>query len=251
MADEPKPFPGYLFGLFQLLYLAICYPTQNNYVRKWILGPSMVSIALYMWTQTSGLPDALLTLTIGCTIVNNLLVMTYLVYMQPGFPDFWRRVKDPEQSPSTFSLRRKVGWTIDLAWGTRRVGWVQEPKGVLPPRPMFKSRFAFVASRIGYALVHFLVLDLTRVFTAGNPAFDNRVHLSTDGAETYIRSLPLMWQVASAMMTGIVAVSSIALPFNIVPALFVALGLYDSQDWLPIFGSDSFKHAYTVRGFWG
>lgn len=135
---------------------------------------------------------------------------------------------------------------VDLAWGSRKVGWVQEPKGVLPSSD---SRVAFVATKIGHAVLRLLILDISQTYRAGNPAFDHRVHLSTDGAETYIRGQPPVWRMINVLVASILSVCLIALPFDIFPAFSVALGFYKPSDWLPVFGS--LGEAYTLRGFWG
>lgn len=244
-----SPFPWSLFFLLQVLHAAIGYPTLNNHVRKWILGPTTIGVTWFLWTQSASLPKVGLAYTIGSTIGNQLFNMASLVYVQPEGPNFWRRVKDGDRLPSSFGLGEKVEWTVDLVWGVRKVGWVQEPKGVLPPRPKFNSRISFVASRMGYAFLHFLVLDLLNTYTVGNPAFDSRVHLTTDGADAYMRSQPVWWRMVNVTVTGVIAICSIGIPFNLVPAISVGLGLYKPEDWLPIFGS--FKEAYTVRAFWG
>lgn len=248
MVDFTKPSPWYPFIVYELLITAMCYPTQKTYIRKWILAPSMVGIAWYCYTQCSGISDANAAYTIGSMISTQLCAMVYLVYVQGDFPNFWRRVKDGDKPPHTFRLSRKLGWMVDLAWGTRRVGWVQEPKGVLPPRPKFNSRAAFVASRIGYTLLHFLVADLAKTLMVGNPAFDTRVHRSTDGAEAYIRGQPPFWRMANLLLWCFATVSSVSLSFYSTAAIVAGLGFSNPEDWPPIYGS--FSEAYTVRAFW-
>lgn len=248
MTENAQLSAGNLFILFELLSIATCYPTSNTYIRKWILAPSMIAIAWLVWTQSPPLSDAA-AYAIGSTMSFQLCGMTHLVYVQSGFPNFWKRVKDGEESPTSFSLIRKIGWMLDLSLGVRKVGWVQEARGALPPRPKFDSRAAFVVSRIAYAALHFLIVDLAATFMAGNPAFDTRVHVPTDGAETYLRAQPLSLQVLNIVIWGFVQVCSLTAIFDVVAALSVGLNQSKPEDWPSMFGN--FKHAYTVRAFWG
>lgn len=249
MTNDLQVSPWYLFLLFELLYTAIHYPTQNLYIRKWILSPSVTGLAWMLWSQSSALPDKVAIYTIGCTFSTQLCALFHLIYVSSNFPNDWRRVKDGDNLPSVLSLGRKMDWMIDLAWGVRMVGWIQEPKGALPPRPKFNSRFAFVASRVGYALFHFLLADLAMTYMARNSAFDMHVHLGTDGAGTYIRARPLLLQFANVAVWGFAAVCSMSMTFYGAAALSVGLGLHEPKGWPPMFGS--FAQAYTVRTFWG
>lgn len=182
------PFPWHLVLVFELLHVSLSYPTNRNYVRKWILAPSMVALAVYLWTQTPPIPDPLAAYVLGFNMSFRLVYMANLVYARSDFPDYWRRLQDGDQLPSTLGLKKKLTWMFDSAYGFRRLGWVQEPKGVLPKSFEFDSRLAFIAYGIAYSIVNIVLLECMVSYQVGNPAFDPSVHPSIEAHEAYLRS---------------------------------------------------------------
>jgi hypothetical protein len=234
--------------VFELLHIAVCYPTTKTFLRSWVFPPVMLAIAVYLWTQPCPLPQ-----TVAYTISSNLILHLFSavnsVYINPGFPDFWRRAKDGPELPTEFGLKKKLLWMLDLSYAVRRVGWVQEPKGVLPPRPRYPSRLSFIRSRLLYAILHFLVADLMSTYQSGNPAFDQRMHPSTDGPEMYLRARPLPWRVLDLVSWMAALVCGLRLVHIFLAILSVGLRLSEPADWPYMFGS--FRQTTTVRRFWG
>ena len=245
-------FPWNLLVLLQILHLSVCYPTKNAYLRQWLLAPTAVAVAIYLFSKNACLEGMNAYFT-GINITLPLCSTIYLVYIQNGFTDFWRRVKDEsngdeKNSPSKFSFRKKIGWALDLNLGMRRIGWVQEQRHALPPRPNC-SRAAFLRSRIFYGLVQFLARDLIITYQTGNPSFDHRVHPDTDGPETYIGRLPLLWRIPDLLSWSLYLSSMLSLPHIAAAVACVGVGISEPAEWPFMFGSP--KDAYTVRRFWG
>lgn len=242
-----NPFPWHLLVFFEILHLSISYPTSKNHLRKWFFAPSMIAIALYMLTQTPVLANNVTAYTVGSNLGFRICFTVYVVYTQPDFPNFWRRTQDGDQLPTTFGTKQKISWMIDLAYGARRVGWIQEPTAALPPRP--KSSSQFVVSRIFYIAVYMFWMVLATSFQIGNPAFDREVHPSTDGVEAYIRGQPPLWRILSVASWVITAISGLHLSHIPVAVISVSMGLSAPEEWPPMIGS--FSDAFTLRQFWG
>jgi len=198
MADR---FRWDLVVVFELLHVAICYPTKKTFLRTWVIPPIMLGIAVYLWTQPCSLSKTV-SYTVGSNFAIKLFSVVNLVYLTPGFPNTLRRAKDGSTLPNELSPTTKLFWTLDLSCADRRVGWTQEPTSALPPRPSHPSRAAFIVSRLIYAAAHFLVTDLILTYQSGNPAFDARVHTSSDGPEAYIRARALPWHMLDLVSWG-------------------------------------------------
>lgn len=227
--------------------MATCYPTTNQLPRKWLFAPGMFAIAAYLTnTQTASLPGSTGYL-IGTSLTFHSLCTIHIVYIQDGFPNFWRRVKDGDDLPNTLGFWKKIWWMLDLTYGSRKVGWVQEPRGALPPRPQFKSRVAFIASSAFWGAVHFVSMKLAYRAWAEHPGF--AADLSTGGPETYLSTMPLHLQVLEMTVWSIAVLNFLALPNIVMAIASVASGLYDPEDCPSFFGSVT--EAYTIRKYWG
>jgi hypothetical protein len=236
--------------VFGLLHVAICYPTTKTFLRSWVFPPVMLAIAVYLWTQPSLLPAKLSrAYMVGTDMTLQLFSVVNLVYINPGFPNFWRRVKDGPELPTEFGLKKKLLWMLDLSYAPRHVGWVQEPKDALPLRPSYPSRLSFIRSKLLYAIFHILTMDLMFTYQSGNPAFDQRVHLSSDGPEMYLHARPLPWRVLDLVSWGIGVMCAFRITHTFLAIFSVGLRLSEPADWPPMFGS--FKQTTTVRRFWG
>lgn len=245
-----ESFPWYLLLVFECLHISLSYPTTRNYIRKWLIAPSMIVIAIYLWTQTPILTNTHVAYMIGFNLGFRLCFMFYPVYMQPEFPDFWRRVQDGDQPPSTFgSTSHKLRWMIDLAYGVRRVGWVQEPTESLPSRPKHESQLAFIASRTCYLMVWIFALVLTTTHQSSNPIFDPHVHPSVDDSQVYLRGQNLARRALGVATWGIALIGGLQVAHIPVAMISVGFGISSPADWPGMAGS--FAQAYTVRKFWG
>lgn len=246
MADS---FPWHILIAFELLYLSTSYPAKINSYRTWVLGPVAVTVALYLWTQTPLIEEPSLAYAVGFNISFRLCFMAYLVYFQDGFPDLCRRVKDGDQPPSTFPSWKKIGWMFDSAYGIRRVGWIQEPKDVYPPRPQLGSRIHFIIYGIAYTGVNLLILELIIWHQTGNPVFDRRIHSSTDGPEAYMQGQTLMGRIINPVIVGVAVLTGFRGAQMFIAVISVLLHLTEPEEWPDMVGLPT--DTYTIRLYWG
>ena len=244
--------------LFEVLFIAVLYPTRHHAHRVVILA-AMVYIATQIIYPTPEVTNRLaMTYLVGCTVASHFIFTTYLFFSEGSFPDNWRRVRDEVDAkadtggsdglPSNFPLTKKVRWMFDLAYNPRMVGWVQEPRNALPPHPpplrrtfLWKTSLKFVKNVI--------ISDFTGSVLALSPAFDSRVHDPTDGPETYLAAVPLLRRVPYVLSYAIKMGASISALYNVIALLRV--GLCDSSPtlWPDIWGR--WRDAYTLRRLWG
>lgn len=246
-----EPFPWYLLALFELLSVLACYPSLKlNYARKWLITPFVFAVAIYLWTQSPMLADKSVAYLIGMWMAINLCILTHIVYVQPGFPDYWRRIRDGDQPPHTFGLLKKIGWSLDCMLGVRKVGWVQEPRGIVPPPPAYGSRLAFATSRMAYVVVNLVILEVATRLQIGNPSFDPSVHPSTDGSEMYSLAQGPVHRFLAVAIWGAGFLSGIrALHFMISIVVVGFVGISEQKYWPDMVGS--IADCYCVRGYWG
>jgi hypothetical protein len=250
----------FCIAISQSLHISLYYATRTIYFKQWVLTPAIVATAVYVLENSSKYLDGTTRRTIilhanGARVVHVLYSMLFLIFLEPSFPDFWRRVKDEEsresekdKDPYNFSLGRKVGWTLDLYQSPRGVGWTHEPTKALPPRPNC-SRSVFICSRLFGALIYFLVYDFSVTHQFRNPSFDTRVHQPSDGPETYIRCQPLLRRIPDIISWGLTFISGTTLLYTALAVISVGLRLSEPAEWPHIMGS--FQECYTIRRFWG
>lgn len=244
-----EPFPWPAFVLFEALHMATCYPTNNTFYGKALFAPGMIAVAVYLYTNHFGSLPGSTGYMIGTSLLFHSWCTIHIVYIQKGFPDFWRRNRDGQENPSSFSLIRKLGWMVEMAYGSRKVGWVQEPRGALPPKPQFASRWAFIASSLFWVAAHALTIQGIERYWIGHVAFDASLHPSTGGPVAYIASQPLLQRIPDLASWGVGLMSTLTIPNIVMGILAVGSGLYDPEDCPSFYGLVT--EAHSVRKFWG
>ena len=252
-------YPWAEFFLFEVLYTIFPYPTRRHAYRVVILA-TMIYLAaqIYLTQEVTKLVWA--QQVVGFSIASHFMFMTYLLLAEGSFdfPDHWRRVRDEtnagaDQSrsgnpPSSFPLMKKFWWMLDIAWGMRMIGWVQEPRYCAPKRPP-PSRRMFLQKTFLKFVKNTVIADLATSVFALNPAFDSRLHDPTDGPETYLSALPLLYRVPYVLMWAIGAAARLSARHNAIALLCVGLGNSSPTLWPDIWGS--WGDSYTVRGLFG
>ncbi|KAF9644021.1 hypothetical protein BDM02DRAFT_3122623 [Thelephora ganbajun] len=137
---------------------------------------------------------------------------------------------------------------VDIAYGVRMIGWVQEPRNYLPPHPP-PSRQGFLWKTFLKSVFHFVTIDFTSLLLSGSLAFDSRVHDPTDGPETYLAAVPLLRRVPYILGYAISAGATISITHNITALVCVGLGCSSPTLWPDMWGR--WGDAYTVRKLWG
>jgi len=236
--------------LFHVLHITSLYPTRQHAYRV-----AALSAAIYLARQTCQTPEVTdplkLTHAVGCAIAHNFMFRLYLLFSEGSFPDHWRRVRDEvhaegdvDKPPSNFPFTKKVWWAVDIAHSNRMIGWVQEPRGCMPPHPP-PSRRTFLRKTFFKFIKNAITADLTTSVLALSPAFDNRVHDPTDGPEAYLAAVPLSHRIPYILTWSIGVEASISATHNVIALVCVGLGNSSPTLWPDMWGS--WEDAYTVR----
>ncbi|KAF8993359.1 membrane bound O-acyl transferase family-domain-containing protein [Cyathus striatus] len=148
------------------------------------------------------------------------------------------RVVGQNQETNQLGVWDRVKWAFNFLFSFRLVGWMEEPRHILPPHPT-ESRWQFVRSRIVRCLCYIAISDFAQTIIEYIPA---------DGwRETSIKGIGA--RLLLTIIIVVVAWSFIILPYTVVATVAVGFGLTDASEWPPIFGK--WSDAYTVRRFWG
>ena len=251
---------GYLWAellLFKVLRIVFFYPTHQHAHRVVILA-AMIRVAWSIYLTLATTDSITMKFFVGNMMTGDLGVMLYLLFAEGPFPDHWRRVRDEvhaaadedglKKLPSNFCLTKKLWWMVDISHNLRMIGWVQEPRGYLPPHPP-PSRRTFLRKTLFKLIVNIFAADVAISVLALSPAFDNRVHDPTDGPETYLTAVPFLHRVPYILSSGVRAAASAGVIHNFTSLMFVGLGYSSPTLWPDIWGR--WRDAYTLRKFWG
>ena len=246
--------PWAKFLLLELLFTIVLYPTRHRVYRAIILVALMYFAAQSF--REPGVVGGMLPL--GSRVAFRSAFTAYVLFAEGSFPNHWRRIRDEVDSkagpngldnlPSNFPFIKKLRWMLDFAFNFRMVGWVQEPRDCLPPRPP-PSRLTFLWKTFLKLILNSAVLDLTSLVFTQSLAFDSRVHDPTDGPETYLAAVPLLYRVPYVLAYCVKLGAGAALIHNIVALICVGLGGSDPTLWPDFWGN--WGDSYTVRKFWG
>ena len=250
-------YPWTKIILFEVLHIAVFYPTRRHVYRAVVLA-AMIYIAAQIFLTPEVTDPPTITYAVGSRMAFHFAFTAYLLCAEGSFPDHWRRVRDEVHAganadglknlPSNLPFKKKLCWMLDLAYSIRMIGWVQEPRKGLPPRPQI-SRRTFLCKTLLKLIRNVIISDLTTLVFTQNPAFDARVHDPTDGPETYLAAVPFLVRIPYILGYCI----RFAAEMNIIhdAAAFVCIGLGFSSPglWSDIWGD--WKDAYTVGRLWG
>ena len=246
-------YPWKEYILFEVLYTIFPYPTRQHAYRVVILATMIyLSGRIYLTQEVSN--SLWLQHTAGFMIANHFVFIVYLLFAEPFFPDHWRRLRDEtdaggsDKPPSNFPLTKKLWWMLDIAWGTRMIGWVQGPRNFMPPHPP-PSRRKFLQKTFLKLIMNAVLADLSTSVIALSPPFDYRLHDPTDGPETYLAAVPLLRRVPYIVAWAIGMATRISVRHNAITLVCVGLGHSSPTLWPDICGS--WGGAYTVRRLWG
>ena len=263
--DESSSHNGNLMGrypwtevlLFEVLHIAILYPTRRHAYRMAVLA-AMIYLSAQIYRTPEVTNPLTVTYTVGFGIAFHFVFTAYLLFAEGPFPDHWRRVRDEvhakvdesdlDNRPSDFPLPKQLWWMLDIAYCVRMVGWVQEPKNGIPPHPP-PSRRMFLWRTFLKFIINAIVLDFAASVFALSPAFDNRVHDPTDGPETYLAAVPLLRRAPYILSYGVMMGTWVGVVHNVAALVCVGLGQSSPTLWPDIWGR--WGDAYTVRKLWG
>ena len=243
--------------LFEVLHIAILYPTRQHAYRVAVLA-AMIYLSSQIYPTPEVTDPLTITYTVGFGIAFHFIFTTYLLFAEGSFPDHWRRVRDDvhvkadggdfDDRPSNFPLTKKLWWMLDIAYSVRMVGWAQEPTNGIPPHPP-PSRRAFLWKTFLKFIINTVILDFAVSVLALSPAFDRRVHDPTDGPETYLAAVPLLRRVPYILSYGVMMGTWVGVVHNVAALACVGLGRSSPTLWPDIWGR--WGDAYTLRKLWG
>ena len=249
------PWPEAL--LFEVLHITILYPTRQNAYRAVVLAAMIcVTAKIYLLPEITGSVGMIYSL--GAVISFQSIFTAYLLFAEGTFPDHWRRVRDEvhgkdngaggsDKLPSSFPLREKLWWMVDMAFSVRMIGWVQEPRDAMPPHPP-PSRRTFLWKTFSKFIANAIVADfLAFVFNALSTTVDYPSHDPADGPKAYLAAL--LCRVPYTLSYGIGAGAVISAMHNAVALVCVGLGHSGPTLWPDIWGR--WGDAYTLRKLWG
>ncbi|KAF8216594.1 membrane bound O-acyl transferase family-domain-containing protein [Mycena galopus ATCC 62051] len=231
------PFPPVLLLAFHILF-HVALAINSVFVRRASFAPlGAILIYLLLNTSTGHLTQNWLT---GHMLVIELLTASdYLLITG----DVHRDLREsgaalPSISDAPFSERLK--WATKLTLNPRGIGCLHEPTASLPPRPT-ASRSSFLISQTAHLAFYAALLVAVGRATTSIPT----LHKGSPG----MGSNGLPQQLLSVLLVGMALYTSACLRGCVFRLLFVSLGLWDPHDCPDLF--DSWRHAYTVRKFWG
>ena len=249
-------YPWTEFFLLHVLHITSYYPTRQHAYRVVALL-AMIYLASQIYLTPEPI-DPKAAYPVGCVIGCHFVFRVYLLFTEGSFPDHWRRIRDEvgaevdadglDKLPSKFPLTKKFWWMVDIAYGVRMIGWVQEPRDGMPPRPP-SSRRTFLWKTLLKFIMNIITADLMTSALALNPAFDHRVHGPTDGPEAYLAAVPLLKRVPYVLVWSIGTGASASAIHNTVALVCVGLGYSSPALWPDLWGR--WADAYTVRNLWG
>ncbi|KAF8991052.1 membrane bound O-acyl transferase family-domain-containing protein [Cyathus striatus] len=148
-----------------------------------------------------------------------------------------KRVGQREET-NQLGIWDKAKWAFDFLFNLRQIGWVDEPRHILPPHPT-ESRWQFVRSRIIACLWYLAITDFAQTVLGYIP-IDAWRETSITGIGTRMLCTALSASMIWSMLTIV---------YTVLSTIVVGLGLSDASAWPPSFGKLS--DAYTIRRFWG
>ena len=242
--------------LFELLHIISLYPTRQRAYRVVVLTVAIcLAWSIYLDPEVG---DPKMVSTVGTVIALHLIFTAYLLFAEGTFPDHWRRVRDEAHTkadadgldnlPSNFPLAKKLWWMVDMAYSVRMIGWVQEPRGCLPPHPP-PSRRTFLWKTSLKFIKNVVINDVMISVFYWDPAFDSRPHDPSDGPETYLASVPLLRRVPYILAWAFSSGATMSATHNFLALVCVGIGQSSPTLWPDFWGR--WRDAYSVRKFWG
>ena len=249
------PWPETL--LFELLHIIVFYPTHQHVYRVVVLAAMIyVTAQIYLIPEIAGPLGMIYAL--GVTISFQFIFVAYILFAGGLFPNHWRRVRDEvhakagtggsDRRPSSFPLMEKLWWMVDISYSLRMIGWVQEPRNALPPRPSPSHR-TFLRGAFFKLIGNAIMADFMAFVFALSTTFDYSPHDSTDSHEAYLAVVLLLRRVPYTLSWGIGAGALVSAIHNAVAFACVGLGRSSPTLWPDIWGR--WQNAYTLRKFWG
>ncbi|KAF5327683.1 hypothetical protein D9619_004301 [Psilocybe cf. subviscida] len=231
------PFSGPLYGLFQVLLVAVNIPATPATLR-WPLLLATIYIAYYLIVKTS-IGDLAADFGVGSGILTQLFTqLDFLFVTDPNTLIDHANPIPGKITEQPWPTRAK--WTLNLYLNPRGVGWGHEPRNMPPRYPPGTPRWAFARAKLLEAALCGGVEFCLYVVNASNPAMTSGTKLST---------APLYWRALGAGCFGTQGLLRMRAMQCATAAVAVGSGLSSPERWPGLFGSPF--DAWSVGRLWG
>ncbi|KAJ3785259.1 membrane bound O-acyl transferase family-domain-containing protein [Lentinula aff. detonsa] len=200
--------------------------------------------ALFSYVCISGLllttGDRMQDYSIGSTLGGQFFTATHLLLFSEPLAQY--RHREDKDEPRKRSFWRRALWTWCIVHSPRGIGWNYQVLSV-PPRPLPCSKWAFIRSRILQAVKFYILMDIAQSYIRLNTLFTNPPPNAT------ITSQGWLLQMISGAAWMTTPYAGMSMQYCLFAAASVGFGFSNPEDWPDTYGT--WKHAYTVRNFWG
>ncbi|KAJ3747092.1 hypothetical protein DFH05DRAFT_1521426 [Lentinula detonsa] len=152
------------------------------------------------------------------------------------------RHREDKDEPRKRSFWRRALWTWCIVHSPRGIGWNYQVLSV-PPRPLPCSKWAFIRSRILQVVKFYILMDIAQSYIRLNTLFTN------PPPNASITSQGWLLQMISGAAWMTTPYAGMSMQYCLFAVASVGLGFSNPEDWPDTYGT--WKHAYTVRNFWG
>ncbi|KAJ4481970.1 membrane bound O-acyl transferase family-domain-containing protein [Lentinula aciculospora] len=200
--------------------------------------------ALFSYICISGIllttGDKMQDYSIGSTLGGQFFTATHLLLFSEPLAQY--RHQEDKYEPKKWSLWRRMLWSWCIVHSPRGIGWNYQVSNI-PPRPLPTPKWTFIRSRLLQVVQFYLLMDVAQSYIHMNTLFTRPPPNATITSQGWLLQ---MISGAAWMTTPYAGMSMQYLLFAVVS---VGLGFSDPEEWPDTFGT--WKHAYTVRNFWG
>ncbi|KAH7870920.1 membrane bound O-acyl transferase family-domain-containing protein [Lentinula edodes] len=200
--------------------------------------------ALFSYVCISGVlcttGDRMQDYSIGSTLGGQFFTAAHLLLFAEPLAHY-RHCADKDD-PRNKTLWRRMLWSLCIVHSPRGIGWNYQVSNV-PPRPLSTSKWTFIRSRLVQIIRFYLIMDLAQSYIHMNSLFTDPPPNAT------ITSQGWLLQIISGAAWMTTPYAGMSMQYLIFAVFSVGLGFSSPEDWPDTFGT--WKHAYTVRNFWG
>ncbi|TFK62057.1 hypothetical protein BDN72DRAFT_827867 [Pluteus cervinus] len=239
MSVQTRPqFPLFPCLLLPQLILSIFVAYRFSLFWRTTALIALIANVTFALSCTTG--DAFQDYTTGVPIATMFVTTIHLLFLTNPETDF--KHESSTQPVQALSIPRRLIWGISITLNPRNVGWNTEVAN-LPPRPT-TGRWRFVLDSLLRAAWLLFLLALAQLYFHTNPIFS----LSGQAAVS-VKSQGYLWRCINVFVAGAQAYGIMNLPYSLLCAFLVALGISEPKHCPNLFGS--WADSYTVRRFWG
>ncbi|KAG0638344.1 membrane bound O-acyl transferase family-domain-containing protein [Tuber brumale] len=241
--QTPIPLPGPVISALLLpLFCILSLSLPPFPLRSALFVPLIVLLVIAVHASPADPTNPQLTYAIGTLWPLYLSALSQHLFL-PAPPEtllYLRSDKPGEAATWGFSLR-KIIWSAKLFFDQRGIRWNFRVKGAVPTANRKVGRWEFVFGRAVRGVLLAIGLDLCLELVAKG----YRIPDTQGGGYLSTRDSGFVAKLAIA----VVCFTGIELNHVFYSVVVVAAGLYEPEDWPPLFGSLTI--VTSIRNFWG